>query len=312
MSEKLTREESQKIIKHCQNGQLYDIRNWIASGKSLRMPPEIKKTILSVAIKTGFHSLDETIASYETQEAKNQGLADAVSQKRLDLVELLVASGAELKAIPFSDVLLCWEPRIIHFFLDNGADVITGSPFALAFGAKVRTALRPFLECKRRCPGLASDLQEQADRALRKVAHDGDLKWVSLLMWAGANPRSRGPKVEDEDDGGSDEEAAADYSTALEAACYQANVAVLKRLKPDPERDNLTELPKVLPSWPATKSSNTCWTLERSRMINPTAPRRRWIIVCGSWVRKISTHSSIGVRFPDGECTAPWNHSENW
>ncbi len=242
MSEILTREESQKLIKLCQNGQLYDIRNWIASGKSLRMPPEIKKTILSVAIKTGFHSLVETIASYETQEAKNQGLADAVSQKRLDLVELLVACAAELKAIPFSDVLLCWEPRIIHFFLDNGADVITGSPFALAFGAKVRTALRPFLECKRRCPGLASDLQEQADRALRKVAHDGDLKWVSLLMWAGANPRSHGPEVEDEDDGGSDEEAAADYSTALEAACYQANVAVLKRLKPDPERDNLTEL----------------------------------------------------------------------
>lgn len=51
--------------------------------------------MLSVAIKTGFHSLVELIAPQETQEAKNQGLADAVRQKRLDLVELLVTFGAE-------------------------------------------------------------------------------------------------------------------------------------------------------------------------------------------------------------------------
>src|SRR2546430_8336238 len=242
MGEILTREETQELVKLCQNGRLYEIRNWIAAGKSLRTAPEIKKTILSVAIKTGFHSLVELLAPYETQAAKNQGLANAVSQKRLDLVELLIARGAELKAIPFSNVLLCWEPHIIRFFLDNGDDVITGSPFAVAFGAKIRTALRPFLECKRRYPELASALQEQVDRALRKFAHDGDLKWVSLLMWVGANPRSRGPKAEDEYDGDSDEEEAEHYRTALEDACYQENLDVLKRLKPDPARDNLTAL----------------------------------------------------------------------
>jgi hypothetical protein len=51
--------------------------------------------------------------------------------KRGDLVELLVACGAEIKAVPFTDVLLGWEPRIIQFFIDNGADIITGSPFAV-------------------------------------------------------------------------------------------------------------------------------------------------------------------------------------
>lgn len=157
-------------------------------------------------------------------------------------MELLVAYGAEIKTVPFSDALLTWEPHIIQFFLDNGADIITGSPFAVAFGEKVRTALRPFLECKRRYPELASELQKQADRALRKFAHDGDLKWVSLLMWAGANPRSRGPRLGDEHPGRSEEEKAEYYTTALERACYQENVQVLKRLKPDPERDNPAEL----------------------------------------------------------------------
>ena len=242
MSTPLSPEESRELIKLCQSGRLYTIRDWILAGKSLQTAPETKKTVLSVAIKTGFHSLVELIAPHETQEAKNQGLADAVRQKRLDLVELLVACGAEIKAVPFTDVLLGWEPRIIQFFIDNGADVITGSPFAVAFGEKIRTALRPFLECKQRYPELANSLQEQTDRALRKFAYDGDLKWLSLLMWAGADPRSRGLMLGDEHFGRTEEDRAELAATALMEACYQDNVDVLKRLKPDPSRDNLTEL----------------------------------------------------------------------
>ena len=127
MSTPLSPEESRELIKLCQSGRLYTIRDWILAGKSLQTAPETKKTVLSVAIKTGFHSLVELIAPHETQEAKNQGLADAVRQKRLDLVELLVACGAEIKAVPFTDVLLGWEPRIIQFFIDNGSDVIKKS-----------------------------------------------------------------------------------------------------------------------------------------------------------------------------------------
>ena len=242
MSTPLSPEESRELIKICQSGKLYAIRDWISAGKSLRTASETKKTVLSVAIKTGFHSLVELIAPHETQEAKNRGLADAVRQKRLDLVELLVACGAEIKAVPFTDVLLGWEPRIIQFFIDNGADIITGSPFAVAFGEKIRTALRPFLQCKRRYPELADALQEQADRALRKFAYDGDLKWVSLMMWAGADPRSRGLMLGDEQFGRTEEERAELAATTLMEACYQENVDVLRKLKPDPSLDNLTEL----------------------------------------------------------------------
>ena len=35
--------------------------------------------------------------------------------------------------------------------------------------------------------------------ALRQFCQEGNLKWVSLLMWAGANPRSSGPALDDVD-----------------------------------------------------------------------------------------------------------------
>jgi len=54
------------------------------------------------------------IAPHETPGCEKSGLADAVRQKPLDLVKLLVAYGAEIKAVPFTDVLLGWEPRIIE------------------------------------------------------------------------------------------------------------------------------------------------------------------------------------------------------
>jgi hypothetical protein len=66
--------------------------------------------------------------------------------------------------------------------------------------------------------------------ALRQFAQEGNLKWVSLLMWAGADPRSRGATVEDPDD--------SEWSTtALHEACESDNVDVLKRLRPDSSDD---------------------------------------------------------------------------
>jgi hypothetical protein len=39
-------------------------------------------------------------------------------------------------------------------------------------------------------------LQEQIDCALRYFCEKGDLKWLSLLMSAGGDPRSRGSSLE--------------------------------------------------------------------------------------------------------------------
>jgi hypothetical protein len=76
---------------------------------------------------------------------------------------------------------------------------------------------------------LADQLQQQADMALRQFCQEGAVKWVSLLMWAGANPRSRGPALDDAehiDD-------AEWHTTALHEACASGSVDVPRRLKPN-------------------------------------------------------------------------------
>lgn len=238
-----------ELVRLCRAGRLYEIERWINDGKSLETPARTKRgrqrSLLEIAVETGFHSLVELIAKHEaSQSTKDAALGDAVSSRRMDLVELLLASGADVKSVPLTDVLLTWEPKLIRFFLEHGANPIAGRPFAESFGAKVRTALRPFVEYKRAHPELAAALQEQLDCALRHFCGEGDLKWISLLMWAGGDPRSRGPCLEKEYT--EDPEC---YTSGLEEACRAENLDVLKKLKPDPSRDNLTELLRSAAIW---------------------------------------------------------------
>jgi hypothetical protein len=234
--------DAKELIALCRAGRMRDIERWIAAEKSLDIYAALKRgrprSLLEIAVETGFHSLVELIAKHEKNEsAKNAALNDAVSLRRLDLIELLLANGAEIQSVDLADVLLTWEPRLIHFFLERGADVIKGRPFAVAFGAKIRTALRPFVEYRKTHPELASQLQEQLDCALRHFCGEGNLKWVCLLMWAGGNPRSRGPCLDKEYT--EDPEC---FTSGLKEASYSENVDVLKKLKPDPRLDNLSDL----------------------------------------------------------------------
>lgn len=241
--------QSKELVSLCRAGRLYDIENWIAAGKSLDISSARKRgrqsSLLEIAVETGFHSMVELISKNEiSQSAKGAALRDAAESRRLDLVQLLLANGADIKSVPLTDVLLTWEPKLIRFFLDRGADVLEGRPFAEAFGAKIRTALRPYIEYKKAHPELAAQLQEQLDCALRHFCGEGDLKWVSLLMWAGGDPRSRGPCLQK--DYTEDPEC---YTSGLEEACRSENVDVLKRLKPDPARDNFVQLLQDAAMW---------------------------------------------------------------
>jgi chloramphenicol 3-O-phosphotransferase len=160
MSGVLTWEETQELLKLCRHGHLFAIQKWITAGKSIQLAPAFRKTLLSAAIKTEVHSLVEVIAPHETQAVKNKGLAEAVAQRRADFVKTLVACGAEVSAIPFGDVLLCSDTEIIRVFLDNGADVITDDPFAMAFIEGVRTAFRKAKQAKIRARKRSSALIE--------------------------------------------------------------------------------------------------------------------------------------------------------
>jgi hypothetical protein len=235
-SQALPTSRANELLELCRSGKLYEVEGWIAAGEPLLVPPAFKKTPLQIAVGNGFHSLVLLLARNETnQKVMNDALADATKLRRLELVQLLLAHGAEINGVPFADVLLTWEPVLIRLFLNRGADVVTGLPFSVAFGDKVRTALRPFIEYKKSHPEVAGQLQEQIDRVLRYFCHVGDLKWVSLLMWGGADPRTKGPRLYERDDSEC-------YGTAMEAAALGDSVSVLRRLKPNPEADDLGDL----------------------------------------------------------------------
>jgi hypothetical protein len=199
MSAPLTPTEAKELLRLCESGKLYDIDAWIRAGRSLTVPHEIRKTPLAVAISTGFHSLVELLLRNEqSQQAKNEALRLAIQLDRRALVELAVVCGADAKSVPFIDVLMTGDRALGAFFLERGADTLTDYPFARAFHElRAKTTLGSYLDCRRSQPDVAQKLQEQVDMALRQFCQEGSLKWVSLLMWAGANPRSRGPALDD-------------------------------------------------------------------------------------------------------------------
>lgn len=75
----------------------------------------------------------------------------------------------------------------------------------------------------------------QIDLAFRHFCHSVDLKGVSLMMWPGTNLRSRGLRLYERDDPDC-------YETALEIDACGESLDVLKRLNPDSNLDDLSEL----------------------------------------------------------------------
>jgi hypothetical protein len=73
--------------------------------------------------------------------------------------------------------------------------------------------------------------------ALRYFCSKADMKWISLMLWAGADPRAMGPSLDERDPTDTD-----CFVSAMQEACYAGNVEVLKKLKPEAARDNLQDL----------------------------------------------------------------------
>jgi hypothetical protein len=228
----LSHADGKELVRLCRAGRLYDVEAWIRNGRSLDVPREVRMTPLRVALETGFHSLIELLLRHETsQQVKDDLLRQALFMDQREVSELALAHGAEVTSLPFLDVLLTGVRGLVQSFIERGADPISDHPFARAFHQlRAKTIIGSYMDCRRIRPNLAEGLQRQADMALRQFAQDGNLKWVSLMMWAGADARSSGPTVEDPDD--------SEWSTtALHEACWSGNVGVVKRLQPTPSDD---------------------------------------------------------------------------
>lgn len=227
----------------CRGGKLFAVQQWIREGRPCRMPAgNFATSPIRVAIEQGFHSLAEVLLRENVldQEEKNDALVRAVDRRNLDVVELLVQYGADPRAVDFETVLWSRHPGIMRWFVAHGLDLESDYGIARAFRAKHREFLGTYLSIRDQVPTAA----KQAAMALRYHAADGNLKWVSLLLWAGADPRLPVPRLDDSE---VDEE---NLESALATAVGRGQFEVVKRIKIDPARDDMTALANSRCFWP--------------------------------------------------------------
>jgi hypothetical protein len=196
-------EEIAPLIELCKAGRLFEVQEWLAAGKPIDLPSSPKKgnrarSPLEVAIERGFHSLVQVLlegGALHESVGYDCPMNRALRARRFDLVQLFVEHGFDPKSVDMREVFATWDPQIMAYFIQRGADLRRENPFAHAFCDKIRTTLRPFKECRQSMP----DLQEQANIALRYHCKEGNFKWVSLMLWAGADPWKPGPAYPNEE-----------------------------------------------------------------------------------------------------------------
>jgi hypothetical protein len=191
-------------------------------------------------MRTGFHSIIEVLLGVlKDEEDLDSLLYEAVSMARLDLIELIHRFGADPRSIDYETIASTHNPLILRWFENRGVDLESDLPLAAAFRWRRRAALGTYMRFRKKMP----HLQLQADMALRHHAGEGDLKWVCLLVWAGANSRAEVPDIDGDD---SDD----NKRSALAEAIRRGHFEIVKKFKVDRVKDDLNVL--LYETWPTS------------------------------------------------------------
>jgi hypothetical protein len=231
-----TFDEIRPLVEMCRHGQLFAVQEWIAAGKPVNPPPHPgrgarRQSPLDVAVERGFHSLVQVLlqagAAIE-RRAFSGPMSRALQMRRFDLVRLLVEHGYDPASVDMREVFGTWDADLMEYFIERGAEVERGCPLAYALCHRIQTALRVFKRYQDRFPSF----REQANIALRHHCKEGNMKWISLLLWAGADPYAPGPDSYDEEP---DAEGYGVTALAYAALYRHFEVFKLKQVRLQPE-----------------------------------------------------------------------------
>jgi hypothetical protein len=221
-------EDLKELITLCRQGKLFAVQDWVKSG--MRYQPPSGNFITSpfrTAIDLGFHSLVEVFlrAGIEQNE-RDIALTRAVEHSRLDLVELLASYGADIRQVCRETVIRKQDSEILQWFIARGMDLEEGDLIVRAFRRENRVFLRVFRDIRDKLPSAP----RQAAMALRLHTQEGSIRMVSLLIWAGADPRLSVPDPKYPDLGES-------LGTALEDAICYGQSKIVEKFRIDRSRD---------------------------------------------------------------------------
>lgn len=238
----------------CREGRLYDVQRWIADGKPLQLAPDAirkgtrPKTALQIALQTGQHSLASLLLSggYRLELERYAPLDIALQARRWDLADLLLEWGADLKSADVYTVLNTYNVELYERFRASGYDLTERHEMGAILGHGTRN--RPLLGFVKRYRTEDPKIQRELNIALSYHVRAGNERGVSLCLWAGADPHAPAPNPESslsEDADPEDGEEPFIGWTAMEEAAREGHLTILKRLGPDPARDEFDDLYRV-------------------------------------------------------------------
>ena len=248
----LSLEDVRSLHQLCREGRLYDVERWIADGKPLQVAPEAvpkgtrPKTALQIALETGQHSLATLLLQngYRLELERYAPLDLALESRRWDLFDLLLEWGGDLRNVDVYTVLNTYNADLYERFRSSGYDLTERHEMGAILGHG--TSNRPLLGFVKRHRAEDPKIQRELNIALGYHVRKGNQRGVALCLWAGADPHALAPRLDlgvAEDDSEDDEEGYLGCS-AISAAANAGHLDILKRLGPDPARDDFDELYK--------------------------------------------------------------------
>jgi hypothetical protein len=174
------------LVELCDGGMLYEAEAWLKAGHTAKKPETCRICPLLVATKNGFHSLVRMLLRYDcSPEQKQKAFKWAASEGDFEIAKLLVEAGANA-----GDVDLEYSPSIfnrdfIQFLIVHGLDLSKDHALARLF---VQRRAKPLLGLYLQNKDLFPDWEDEAAVALCEFTRNEDLKWISLMIWAGADP----------------------------------------------------------------------------------------------------------------------------
>jgi ankyrin repeat protein len=225
-------EDIKELRRLVKDGKLFAVQKWIVDGKRTNAPESAWSSPLEIAVGTGFHSMVELLLQQGVdQEERNYMLERAVDDGNFELIKLLVEYGADPRCVDFEAVCRTGHPFIIQFFMDRNIDAETDQPFARALCYPKHRYLGVYMRYRDKIPSF----KRQLNLALRHLAREGNLKWVSMLMWAGGDPHLHLPDIGEKPCPRTD-------TSALEEAVRTNRFEIVDKIGIDAKRDNLDRM----------------------------------------------------------------------
>ncbi len=245
-------EDVAELHRLCRAGRLYDIERWIRDGRPFHIAQgaPVKRaratSALEIALEAGNHALVVLLLAngFDPNQEPRSPLDLALRARRFDFVTLLLEWGADPHRVDLDDLFDTYNSDLFTRFQDLGIDLTAGH--ALAAALAYHTSNRPLFGFAKRHRVSNPKMQTELNIALAHHVSQESEKGVQLCLWAGADPHApaltlRYWRGSAHDDGEDDDDPDLGVSAVYEA-CQRGNTVILKRLRPDPTRDDFDQL----------------------------------------------------------------------